>query len=173
VDQHPHRATGRVRGGPGRRTGRLVRVRRLGAAPHGMGHAHVPHARGRVLGATRSDRAHALPVLHQRLPAQRGADVHVAGRAPFGRARQPRSSVRLLGGVGTAFLAPVGVRRSGAVICEPVPAAPVVAQQMAVPYVDLVLAGSSWPRLPPAGPIAGLVQGGSAPQRQHDWSAST
>ena len=77
----------------------------------------------------------------------------------------------LLGAAGTAVIArTVGVRRSGAVVAASLfLLAPVVAQQMAVPYVDLVLAGSflaAFAFLLRGLQSLGLVQGGSAPQRQ-------
>ena len=73
----------------------------------------------------------------------------------------------LLGAAGTAVIArTVGVRRSAAVVAASLfLLAPVVAQQMAVPYVDLALAGSflaAFAFLLRGLQSLGLLQGGSA-----------
>ncbi len=52
VDKRPDGTAGRLPGGPGDGTGRVVRVRGLGTAPHRMGHADLPHARGRGTGCS-------------------------------------------------------------------------------------------------------------------------
>ncbi len=77
----------------------------------------------------------------------------------------------LMGAAGTAVIArTVGVRRSGAVVAASLfLLSPVVAQQMAVPYVDLALAGSflaAFAFLLRGLQSLGLLQGASPSQRQ-------
>ena len=156
------------------------RIRGLGASADGVGHPDVPHARGRVLGAARSDRRHPLRDLHQRLPYEREATfAWPAVLLPFGRAREPR----------TAPVRPP--RRGGDGRHRARDRCPSIRR------ASSPRASSSCPRwwrnrwrcprrpgscrrvsrrvrLPPARTQSlGLLQGGSDSQRSRDWPSST